>query len=74
VSEKTTIERRAGGYIKSISGRPVGWKKAEYRSTHRTSLPARSRSTAAEMQQRFDKLEVLLRETDSKLAQLETSR
>jgi hypothetical protein len=70
VSEQTTIERRAGGYIESIGGRPAGWKKAEYRSTHRTSLPARRRSTAAEMQERFDRLEARMRETDRKLAEV----
>lgn len=69
MSERTTIERRDSGFIVSLGGRPPGWKK-EYRSLDRTPSPAPRRHSAADMQERFDRLEARMRETDRKLAEV----
>lgn len=64
---KPMVERRDGGPIVSVDGRPPGWK-AEYRTGHRALAPRRR--TAGEYRARIAALEERCREVDRMLEAL----
>jgi hypothetical protein len=63
-NRETRVERRGGGYIVALDGRPPGWKADEYRTADRAQPPASRCRSAEHYRQRLAALEVRLRATD----------